>query len=285
MEKDNSKFCLTFKNIVFIFCLCALVCLTAKSVSNIVRIFAISTYESKIFRTIHLTFSLCIIAAIIVILIYKWKIRGKCIDLVNKYKYYIVFVVTILFIFSFICFNESRYDIEHLKNIINIQWTIFAIISTLYIFWHGFTFDKIKDSITNKEKKNETNFISIKEDIKFYNTYSAIITPILLLGLDTIHLLITTYLTYIKNDESILNQNNIIFGIVLTANLLVYLIIEIIFFEFQFKKIVVDKRFVAYDTISNFIEKDNKTIIQSNVTTTTANKNTKNKRKKCKKKR
>ena len=256
MEKEKNKFCLTFKNIVLIFYLCVLVCLTAKSVSNFVKKFAPITFESEIYSVIHKTIFLILCLIIIVALIYKWKFRGIFIDIVNKYKYYCVFFVTILVVFSYLCFNENHYSLNDLEKLINIQWTIYAIVSALYVFWHGFTIEKIKQSIPKKDNNEQSNKKNIAEDIHFYNTYSAIITPILLLGLNTILLLLGTYFTYVMKYDTINTQNIVLFGLILTGNSLVSLMLDIIIFEFKFKYNVIDKHFVTYKTITETINNE-----------------------------
>lgn len=235
------------------------------SITRIVKKFSPDVYDSLPYMLIDIFIYFAMIISCILIVIFKSHLRSKFFDCLNKYKYHIAFCVPIVFIFSILCFNENRYKLDEMKEIINIQWTIYAIVSALYLFWHGFTIDKIEKSVPKYEKTDDAviKYFNVREDMKFYNNHSGIITPIILLGLNTFHLLATTYIIYIEKNVSILTQNIVMFGIVLNGNSLVFLMLEIITFEFKFKKEVVDKRFVSYDEIVETKEAAYKDLIVS----------------------
>lgn len=164
------------------------------------------------------------------------KILDKAIELFPR----VIVLYAILLIFFTSIKNELVWSYEELKEVINIQWTIFGISVTVFVFWHVFTSERWKNYIlTGKEEGN-----SLFKKKKYYEQkennnleLSSSLISVVFLTVNLIIILIATGGVYlISQNNTIFLQTWVIFSFYMCTNTILGLLLDIILPLFKQKK-------------------------------------------------
>lgn len=159
----------------------------------------------------------------------------------------VITLYIILVIFFVSIKKELIWNYDELKDIINIQWTIFGISIAVFLFWHVFVskhWETTKD--LESADNNDNKLINKKKHYEKREDYSIDLSTCLisgvLLSINLVVILIATLGVYfIWRENTIVLQTLIIFSFYMCTNTICSLLQDVILPLFNQKKILYNK--------------------------------------------
>lgn len=148
---------------------------------------------------------------------------------------------------SIVCFVSIRTEIEwsknELKDILSLEWTIFAISIAIFLVWNSFILKQLQESKPNdkvlKNRFEKLRFFLDKNE--YYEKVSDAYSALILLCLNMFILVAATASVYIAwNNSSLLHENLVIISFYLCTNTLIQLFLNIIMPLMKAKKLLLE---------------------------------------------
>ncbi len=127
--------------------------------------------------------------------------------------------------------NETYLTLESIKDLVSVQWTIFAISVAVFLVWNVVIFQSLKNKIPEKPIKMSLlqKRIYISQKGQFYEKVSLVFNSVTLLIINVLVLVLVTCSIYIfKNVDLLLQQNIVMFSFYFCTNTLICLLMDII---------------------------------------------------------
>lgn len=152
----------------------------------------------------------------------KWLFR-------KEEKFYLAYIILVLFFVSIK--KDPIWDGTEVKDVISLQWTIFGISITVFLFWHVWFTGHLKSIEPKKSENggllNTYDYLQSKKAVNRYleSTYSAVIY----LLLNMLILMISSALVYVMDKgENTYAQITILFSMYLCTNTLGALFMDVL---------------------------------------------------------
>lgn len=226
----NALKLIAFEIIVFIFSF-ILIEILCFNLINIFVGFKVIEADVGLYTSLFISGVFSLLIIIINVIVDCTLHSNKFFEFVYSHFAHIMLVYIFLIILTYGIKPTIIFSYETLKDLISLQWTIFAASLTIYVIWDNIVIKYLNEKRPKRSEDNcpieFTKYIESKSSFYFHasNTFNTIF----MLRANSISLIIATIVSYLVNEEvTLLNQALVIISFGFCTNTLISLLGDII---------------------------------------------------------
>lgn len=226
----NALKLIAFEIIVFIFSF-ILIEILCFNLINIFVGFKVIEADVGLYTSLFISGVFSLLIIIINVIVDCTVHSNKFFEFVYSHFAHIMLVYIFLIILTYGIKPTIIFSYETLKDLISLQWTIFAASLTIYVIWDNIVIKYLNEKRPKRSEDNcpieFTKYIESKSS--FYFQASNTFNTIFMLRANSISLIIATIVSYLVNEEvTLLNQALVIISFGFCTNTLISLLGDII---------------------------------------------------------